>query len=185
MAIVTIYTDKTPYILERSKRPSTLKTSILSEKDWNDFCDKFDKKLQPIEETMALLKVVTVGLLLFYLLTTVGLVIRYLLVDDQISDTMGLIVSICLFVTYLSLFGFHALFIFVIIVKRLQEGNASLDTLCQELSESTSAHTTAPIEFKFRHSLIRNVVWSDTYRGQVEIAAASHKGAVGGDSAPV
>ena len=152
------------------KMPDLLESN-LSAKEWNKFVTSFNKKLEPLEETIALLKVVTVVLVILYILTTSGIVLRYALLGPDNEDQLGRTLSIILFLVDLALFTFHLYFLVMIIGTKLHENNHELHQLCNEMTTKTTA-----VQVRYVHWGTLKVVWYDRIGAHVEIAAITENG---------
>ena len=152
-------------------RMPKLVQGLLEREEWNKFIKIFNKKLETLEETVALLKVVTVILVVLYILVTGGIVARYALLGSDNEDHLGLVLSIVLFTLDVLLFSFHLYFLSMVIKTKLEASSNELQQLCVEVSEKMGEGGKNNVHIRYVHWSTLKVIWYDKIEGHIEIIA--------------
>ena len=143
---------------------------LLEREEWNKYIKAFNKKLESLEETVALLKVVTVILVVSYILVTGGIVARYALLGSDNEDHLGLVLSIVLFTLDVLLFSFHLYFLSMVIKTKLEASSNELQQLCVHVSEKMGEGKNK-VHIRYVHWSTLKVIWYDKIEGHIEIIA--------------
>jgi membrane-anchored glycerophosphoryl diester phosphodiesterase (GDPDase) len=159
-ARIMIETDSVPYKVNRTM-PTMLAPYFRGDRDWRNFCDSLDHRLRPFEEIKAMWMLLGVLFTLLSLGIIVGIVLRFVLVDDK---DKGLIISGSLFAGAFVVFSAYFCLMQASVVKPLQTLGEDLIDFCNETSEKWET-----INFEFETSSKCSVYWDADFDAWINV----------------
>ena len=159
-ARITIKTDELPYCVDR-KMPSFLSSYFEEDRAWKNFCDSLDRRLRPFEEIKAAWMVLGVVFTILFLGIIVGIVLRFVLVDDE---DLGLILTGSLFGGAFIIFTAYFFLMQALVVKPLDAMGNDVVEFCNETSAKWDT-----IEFEFQRSSKCSVYWDADFDAWINV----------------
>ena len=161
-ARIDIETKDIPYKVNRTK-PTFLEPYIKGERDWKNFCDSLDRRLRPYEEIKAIWIILGVIFTLLLLGIITGIVLRFVLVDDE---ELGLILTASLFAGAFIIFSAYFFLMQALVVKPLGIMATDVMSFCHETSEKWDN-----IEFQFETSSKCSVYWDSDFDAWITVTS--------------
>jgi hypothetical protein len=161
-ARIEIETKDVPYKVSRSM-PTFLEAYFKEERDWTNFCDSLDRRLRPYEEIKAVWMIMGVVFTFLFLGIIVGIVLRFVLVDDE---EMGLILTASLFGGAFLIFSAYFFLMQALVVKPLGNMGQDVMAFCQETSAKWDS-----IEFRFEVSSKCSVYWDSDFDAWITVTS--------------
>lgn len=161
-ARIQIETKDVPYKVNRDM-PTFLSSYFKEERDWKNFCDSLDRRLRPYEDIKAVWMILGVVFTLFFLAIIVGIVLRFVLVDDE---DLGLILTGSLFGGAFVIFSAYFFLMQALVVKPLSTMGQDVTAFCHETSAKWDS-----VEFEFQTSAKCSVYWDSDFDAWVEVVS--------------
>lgn len=161
-ARIEIDTEDVPYKVNRTM-PTFLDSYFKEEREWKNFCDSLDRRLRPYEEIKAVWMILGILFTLFLLGIIVGIVLRFVLVDDE---QLGLILTGSLFAGAFFIFSAYFFLMQALVVKPLQNLGRDITSFCNETSDKWEA-----VEFQFEISGKCSVYWDSDFDAWINVTS--------------
>lgn len=143
--------------------PTFLQPYFKEDRDWTNFCDSLDRRLRPYEEIKAAWMLLGVIFTFFFLGIIVGIVLRFVLVDDE---EMGLILTASLFGAAFLVFSAYFFLMQALVVKPLGNLGQDLTAFCQETSAKWDR-----VDFQFEVSSKCSVYWDSDFDAWITVTS--------------
>lgn len=161
-ARIEIETKDVPYKVNRNM-PTFLEPYFKEDQEWKNFCDSLDRRLRPYEEIKAVWMILGVVFTFFFLGIIVGIVLRFVLVDDE---ELGLILTGSLFGGAFLIFSAYFFLMQALVVKPLGKMGQDVMAFFHETSEKWDS-----IEFQFEVSSKCSVYWDADFDAWITVTS--------------
>ena len=161
-ARIEIETKEVPYKVNR-KMPTFLDAYFHDQRDWTNFCDSLDRRLRPYAEIKAIWMILGVIFTFLFIGIVVGIVLRFVLVDDE---DKGLILTASLFGGAFVIFSLYFFLMQMWVVKPLGSMGQDVMAFCQETSVKWDG-----IEFEFQVSNKCSVYWDSDFDAWINVTS--------------
>ncbi len=163
-ARIAIDTTQSPYKVNRT-RPTFLDTCFSGQNDWFIFCERIDGMLIVFEEIKAAWMVLGVVFTILLLCFLVGIIILFLLVDD--NELLGILAGSLFAALLIVLVGYYCL-MDRWVLRPLANFADKVDKYCAEISEKNDKKVT----FQFERSRNWKLFWDADFKVWIDVSTS-------------